>query len=369
MRVALITEQLLAPVPGGTGRYTAELGRALAASAAPGDTVTGWTAWHRDRAAARIDAVRGPRRLPLPRRPLSLAWARGLGPRPLGADLVHAPSPLFPPGRRPLVVNIHDAVPWTHPETLTPHGARWHREMGRRAVRDADAVLVLTATAGAELLRVLPGLAADRVHVSGVGIAPQLLAEPDPEQTRAVARRLQLPERYLLSLATLEPRKGLDVLIAAVARLGPAAPPLLVVGQPGWGDVDLEREAARAGLPPGAVRALGRLPDAQLGVVLRRASALVMPSRAEGFGLPVIEAMACSTPVICSDIPVLREVGAGAAELFPVGDDQALAERIDGLLGDGTARAELVRAGLDRAADFRWERVAERCWQIYSALN
>ena len=140
MRVAFLVEQLLAPVPGGTGRYSAELGAALVRTATAGDEVTGWAAWHRAVGPAVVAGVRGPRRLPLPRRALTLAWERGLGPAPRDADLVHAPTPLFPPPRhRPLVVTIHDTVPWTHPDTLTPRGAVWHRAMAERAALHADA--------------------------------------------------------------------------------------------------------------------------------------------------------------------------------------------------------------------------------------
>src|SRR5664279_3738737 len=119
MRVGLVVEQCLAPVPGGTGRYAYEVAAALARSAPPGSTVTGWSAWHRHPGAAVVPGVRGPRRLPLGRRTLTAAWERGVGPAPRTVDLVHAPTLLFPPRRwRPLVVTMHDAVPWTHPETL-----------------------------------------------------------------------------------------------------------------------------------------------------------------------------------------------------------------------------------------------------------
>ncbi|HEX5494991.1 MAG TPA: glycosyltransferase family 1 protein, partial [Mycobacteriales bacterium] len=108
MRVAICLEQCLAPVPGGTGRYTAELAAALARTAPPGAELTGWTAWHRRVATAAVPGVAGPHRLPLPRRGLVAAWERRVGPVPRNVDLVHAPTPLAPPRRgRPLVVTIH----------------------------------------------------------------------------------------------------------------------------------------------------------------------------------------------------------------------------------------------------------------------
>jgi glycosyltransferase involved in cell wall biosynthesis len=193
MRIAVLLEQCLAPVPGGTARYSREVAAALAGAAGPGEEVSGWTAAHRSTSAARVEGVRGPRRLPMGRRALAAAYERGTGPGPRGADLVHAPTLLAPPRRgRPLVVTVHDAVPWTHPETLTPRGVAWHRRMGVRVARDADAVVVPTRAVADELARVLP-LREDRVHVVGEGVGEALRLPGDPAEADARAARLGLP--------------------------------------------------------------------------------------------------------------------------------------------------------------------------------
>ncbi len=366
----MVAEQLLAPVPGGIGRYTRELSAALARLAGPDDGLSSWVAWHRDTAAAVLPGLAGPRRLALPRRALAAAWERGVGPAPRGADVVHAPSLLFPPRRGgPQVVSIHDTVPWTHPETLTPRGARWHRAMAERAVRSGATIAVLTEAVGAELRDVLPGLAADRVRLLGAGVSDELRTPPTPAQVAEVRERLGLPEHFVLSVATLEPRKGLDVLIAALARLGPEAPPLLVAGRPGWGGVDLDTAARAAGLAEGAVRALGHITDADLAVVLRAAELLVAPSLAEGFGLPVAEAMAAGTAVVCSDAPALVEVAGDAAVVVPRGDARLLADAIGAVAADASARAGLIAAGLARSQRFTWVAVAERSWRLYRELG
>ena len=380
MRVAVILEQCLAPVPGGTGRYTRELAAGLVATAPAGDrageppgsaatsTVTGWTAWHRDTAAAVIPGVAGPRRLALPRRALVAAWERGAGPAPRNADLVHAPTLLAPPRSGvPLVVTLHDTVPWTMPETLTPRGAAWHRRAAERAARAAARVVVPTAAVADELRGVLPQLAADRVVVVGEGVAPVLATPPADADARAA--RLGLPpEGYLLSLATLEPRKGLDVLLAALAAPGAPGLPLLVVGQPGWGGVDPATEAARLGLPAGRVRVLGRLPDADLAVVLHRATVLAAPSRAEGFGLPALEAMAAGVPVVISDAPALVEVTGGAAVVVPRGEPAALAGALGKIVEDPEFRQHLVTVGRRRATEFSWEATGRRLWAVYEEV-
>jgi glycosyltransferase involved in cell wall biosynthesis len=365
MRLNLVLEQLLAPVPGGTGRYAAEVGAALAATAPAGASVQGWTAWHRDVAAAAVPGLPAPRRLALPARPLVLAWEAGVPLRPGAGDVLHAPTLLAPPrGHTPLVVTVHDAVPWTHPETLTPRGVRWHRRMAERVVATADALVVPTNAVAADLARVLT--LPSRVVVTGAGVGDGLAPPVDAADRR---RRLGVPAGdYLLTVATLEPRKGLDVLLGALAARRDDLPPLVVVGQPGWGGVQLADMATELGLPASQVRRLGRVSDPDLASVLQTATALVMPSRAEGFGLPVLEAMACGVPVVSSDAAALVEVGGGATVLTPVGDVAALAEALVDVVGDPAVRARLAEAGRRRAGDFSWTRVASDLWGLYASL-
>jgi glycosyltransferase involved in cell wall biosynthesis len=365
MRVGLVVEQCLAPVPGGTGRYAYEVAAALARSAPPGSTVTGWSAWHRHPGAAVVPGVRGPRRLPLGRRTLTAAWERGVGPAPRTVDLVHAPTLLFPPRRwRPLVVTMHDTVPWTHPETLTARGVAWHRAAAARAAREADLVVVPTEAVATELAELLPLRA--RPLVVGEGVSAGLVVPPDADQRAA---RLRLPTGgYLATLATLEPRKGLDVAIAALARPGAPALPLLVAGQPGWGGLDLPGAAAARGLAPDRLRLLGRLDDADLAVLLSRAIAVVLPSRAEGFGLPLLEAMSLGTPTVIADAPALVEVAGGAALVVPREDAAALAAALGRLAADASLRGGLAAAGRRRAAAYSWDDAAGRLWTAYAEL-
>jgi glycosyltransferase involved in cell wall biosynthesis len=351
VQVAVLLEQCLAPVPGGTGRYSRELALALHRSAGEGRSVSGVTAWHR----APLDGLPLPvSRLPLARRPLVAAWERGLPPRVRG-DVVHAPTPLFGPTRGALVVTVHDAVPWTHPSTLTRRGVAWHRRMVERAATEAALVVVPTQAVADELAH---HLRLPDVLVVGEGVSGDLALPPDADE-RAAA--LGLPDRFLLTVATLEPRKGLEQLVAALARV-PAAPPLLCVGQPGWGGVQVADVASRYGVD---VRALGRVPDADLAVLLSRASALVVPSLAEGFGLPLLEGMAAGTPVLTSDAPALVEVGAGAALAVPL---EQLPDGLAQVLDDGALRARLAAAGPVRAADFSWDAAAAQLWRAYAGV-
>jgi glycosyltransferase involved in cell wall biosynthesis len=362
LRVALLLEQALAPVPGGTGRYSLEVAGALA-RLLPGG-VTGWTAWHRDTAAAVVPRVTGPRRLPLPRRPLTLAWERGTGPSPTGAEVVHAPTLLAPPRRRsPLVVTIHDVVPWTHPETLTPRGVRWHRLMAERVAASADAIVVPTAAVGDRLATHLRLRRPPVVVGLGVSALP---AASDPDD---VASRIGLPaDGYVLSLATAEPRKGLDVLVRAMASSGAPDLPLVLVGPRGWGGVEPLELAREAGLAEGRLRHLGRLDDEDLRVVLERATVVAVPSRAEGFGLPVVEAMAAGVPVVTSTDPALVEVGGDAVLSAPIGDAEGTAAALAQAAGDGALRTRLVEAGRRRASGFTWDGTAAQLLALYASL-
>lgn len=349
--LAVIAEQLLAPVPGGTGRYTRELLRALADTTPAGWEVTSVVSSSGDPANAVVPGVAGPRVLRIPRRGLVAAWERGVPVSP-GGDSVHAMTPLAPPpkrGRR-LVVTVHDTVPWSHPETLTPRGVSWHRRVIRRAARRADVLVVPTLTVAAELGRYVD-ISPGRLKVIGEGVTSALLDEG--------SEPVGLPPRYLLAVGTIEPRKGYEYLVEAMTS---TQLPLVVVGEQGWGEVDLLRTAEDNGVAKERIHLLGAVDDPTLAAVLRSAHALVMPSLAEGFGLPVIEAMAAGVPVVHSDAPSLVEVAGDAGMTVPRADPAALAAAVEAV---DERRAELVAAGMRRAERFTWERAAREVWRTH----
>ncbi|MGH3935997.1 MAG: glycosyltransferase family 4 protein [Pseudonocardiaceae bacterium] len=354
-------------MPGGTGRYSRELASARAATAPAGWTVGSAVARHADPTPAMIPGVEGPQVLPLPRKALVAAWESGISLWP-GGDTVHAPTPLAPPRPRrgcDLVVTVHDTVPWTHPDALTRRGAGWHRRMIGRAARRAGALVVPTAAVADELP--LHVACQARVQVVGAGVSPAVIRLP--EHSADIVTRFGLPPRYVLAIGTLEPRKGIDTLLAALAA--PDAPdlPVVLAGQPGWGRVDPAALAGRFGLAPGRVHVLGRISDPELAVVLRGAAVLAAPSRAEGFGLPMLEAMAAGIPVIHSDVPALVEVAGGAGVTVRRDDPAALAAALHTVLSDPIQAQTMIAAGRRRAQRFTWEGVARRVWSVHVQLR
>jgi len=350
--LVVLAEQLLAPVPGGTGRYTAELLPALALSAPPGWTVSSVVARHPDVSAARIEGVEGPRVLRVPPRVLVALWQLGLPWWP-GGDAVHAPTPFAPPrvpAGRTMSVTVHDTVPWTHPETLTARGVSWHRSMIARAAKRSSGLVVPTRAVADELAVLVEVDVPVRVVPHGVRV-PAGRAE------------LDLPPEYVLAVGTIEPRKGIDVLVDAMTMLDGV--PLVVAGPPGWGGVDPAELAAERGLAPERIRVLGKVTDAELATALRGASVLAVPSLAEGFGLPLLEAMAAGIPVVHTDVPALVEVAGGAGLCVPRGDASLLAKALREVLGAPERAAEMARLGRERAKSFTWRSAAEAVWAVH----
>ncbi|OII21511.1 mannosyltransferase [Curtobacterium sp. MCBA15_016] len=375
----VVVDQIVAPVPGGIGRYAEELTRHLIAGAPEGTDVAGIvSAVGKDELAhirTLLPGLGDLDRLALPRRELSLAWQGGFV-GGVGRGMVHSPSVLAPlvkhdrfsdPGRQ-TVVTVHDTVPWTHPETLTPRGVHFHRAMVKRAWKHADAVVVPTHAVAATLngihrfderLRVIGGAPSGRLRT--------------PVDADLRAERLGLPGRYVLAVGTLEPRKGLQYLIEAMAHPdAPADVPLVIAGPDGWGDVDVYGTAERAGLSRDRVKVLGRIDDQDLAVAYDRATVFVFPSLAEGFGLPVIEAMSFGTPVVHSDDDAVREVASDAGvtvardprDSYP----ERLAQAVYQVVNDPLLAGQLAVAGPDRARMYDWKDSAAETWQLHADL-
>ena len=302
------------------------------------------------------------RHRPAPARLLRAAWERAELP-PVEwltgrLDVFHGTNFVLPPLRRAGgVLTVHDLSYLRFPETVSAASLRY-RELVPRGLRRAAVVLTPSEAVAAEV-RDEYGLG-DEVVATPLGVDGSWFAATPAEPAWLAGRRL--PERYLLFVGTVEPRKGLPGLLRALRLLHdaePATPPLVLVGPAGWGPA-LETAA----LPPGAVLTAGYLDTAELRGLVAGAAALVYPTRYEGFGLPPLEAFAAGTPVVASDLPVVREVTGTLATLTPAGDDAALAGALAKVLGEPDSDAARA-ARQARARTFSWAETARRTYSAY----
>jgi glycosyltransferase involved in cell wall biosynthesis len=204
--------------------------------------------------------------------------------------------------------------------------------------------------------------------VSSVPLAPDPVFSPSPPGTVAQVRaRLGLPGEYLLFVSSLEPRKNIDLLIEALAA-AKTGMPLVMAGWSGWG---AKAWLSRIGSPGLRDRIIitGHIPDTDLAAVYSGAAALVYPSLYEGFGLPILEAMACGCPVICSSAASMPEAAGNAALYIDPADKDSLVHAIDTLVQDTPLRQQLKAAGKARAAGFTWEKTARKTLDIFRQVT
>jgi len=362
LHVALDATPLLGPRTG-VGRYVAGLVEGLAALPSPPRlTLAAFTArgaWAVPHLGGAAVAGR-----PFPARFLQALWGHTRFP-PVEwlagrCDIFHATNFVLPPVRRAAgVLTVHDLAFALHPDTVADASLRY-RQLVPAGAKRAAVVITPTHTVADEVAQWC-AVPREKVIVARSGVDPSWAAaqRPDP----AWLRDHRLPERYLLFVGTIEPRKNLAVLLAALHELhrdpGREVPPLVLAGPAGWGSpLDLRA------LPDRAVVRAGYLREDVLHRVVAGAAALAFPSRYEGFGLPPLEALACGTPVVVSDIPVLREVTGTQASYVPVGDASALAAALARVLDDdGGPAARVARRAY--AANWTWRRCAEETCAAY----
>lgn len=336
----------------GIGRYTAALAEELASMSDDVDvravafTLRGWRAL---RTVLPHDVTA--RGLPVAARALRQMWLRAPFP-PVEmlagfTDVMHGTNFVLPPTvRAGKVVTIHDLAFLDAPGDLPPSDRRLP-ELVRLSAQRADVICTPTA-AVASVVADRFSVPLDKIVVTPLGVDPAWFASRPPSPT--LRGRLGLPSEYLLFVGADGPRKGLEYLTKAHAS-DPSLPPLVIAG-PGRSGVD------------GRVLRTGYLSDVHLRSVVAGASALVLPSRDEGFGLPVLEALACGVPVVCSDVPALREVAGGHALHVPVGDVEALAAGMaEAVATPSTPEAQSERRA--HAAGFTWRRCAEKTVEAY----
>jgi glycosyltransferase involved in cell wall biosynthesis len=354
--------------PTGVGAYVLSIARRLP-GLAPDDRFYLFSASVRDRYPHRDwpgNATLVDRRLPV--KALNLAWNRlGLPAldRLVGAplDLVHSPHPLIVPGKRAKhIVTIHDLFFLKHPEWV---GGEIHRDyvpLVKEHVKRADGVICVSEYTASEA-RLLLDVPADKIAVVPNGVDPAYRETISEEEVEAVLQRRRLPRGAILYLGSDAKRKNLVNL--AMAYMGMSRrrmrtmPPLILIGPgSGWAQ----------GGPGPVIRAMGYLPTREIRALMAASTALVLPSLEEGFGLPVVEAMAAGLPVVCSQGSALEEVAGGAALLINPLDTRSIADGIEKLLTDRGLAERQRQLGFEQSRKFDWDTSAAKTLAFYRQI-
>lgn len=286
--------------------------------------------------------------------------------RSIGADVFHSPDfipPLRYRGRS--VITIHDLAFLIYPHFMTRDAARYYGNIDR-AVRHADQIIAVSQSTKRDLIRML-GTPEEKITVIYEGVDRELGPMDRNEALRRVKSLYNLPEEFILFVSTIEPRKNVGGLLRAYGRLRQdykLTPALVLVGSPGWLSDDIYALVDKLELRPHTFF-LGRVDAPNLRYLYNAARCLVHPAFYEGFGLTPLEAMACGTPVIISNVSSLPEVVGDAGLLIDPQQDQEITVALWRLLTDEKLRAELREKGLQRATAFSWQRAAEQTMDVY----
>ena len=359
-RVAITLEQCWHAVPGGTAR--AALGSVAALQRFTDLELVGVSARHRGGPApVWVPPIRV-EQLPLPRLALYESWHRLRRPsveRATGpVDVIHATGMAMPPPSAPIVVTVHDLAFLRDPTQFTRRGVSFFRRAIELARRDARIVICPSQSTIDDCIA--NGFDVDRLRLVPWGVDPHRVDESVIAGMRA---RLGINGRYILWAGTIEPRKNLPVLLDAFEGLRDREVTLILAGPQGWNeqiDERLERIGSR-------VRSVGFVDSSTLAALQSDAELFCFPSRQEGFGLPVLEAMAQRTAVITSRGTSTEEVVGDCGIIVDPSDVDALRSAIDALLADDVERQRLATAGFQRATSvFTWERTAHA---LHSAYN
>jgi glycosyltransferase involved in cell wall biosynthesis len=299
-----------------------------------------------------------------------IVWMQMVAPRllrRLRVDVAHFTNGMLPLAVPvPTVVTIHDMSLTMFPKYHPPRRVLLNRPLVDVAARRADAIITVSESAKRDIVR-LYGSQEERIHVVHEAAAPSFQPVVDPVVLDRVRQRYDLAERFILYVCTIEPRKNLPKLIEGFAsrrKSGQLPHQLVCAGPYGWLSRDIEDLIDRLQIED-AIRFTGYIPFDDLAALYSLAEMFVFPSLYEGFGLPVVEAMACGTPVVTGHVAALAEIGGGAVEQVARLDADTLGEAMVRLAGDRQRREQLSVLGRERAQLFSWERAARETLKVY----
>ncbi len=299
----------------------------------------------------------------------ALAHFAGLGMDGLfpGVDVFHATEHLLPRLRRiRSVFTLHDLIFHFDPDSHKPLNIAFLKTMMPRFLRAAEAIIAVSECSKRDAVRIY-GVPPEKIRVIYEGVDPRFKPNSNAHSSAAIREKYRLPERFILHVGTIEPRKNLPLMFEALTAPQTRDVSLVIAGKTGWLTEPIFARVNALGVHD-RVRFTGYIPDEDLPDLLSAATVLVMPSRYEGFGLPVLEAMACGTPVIAANTSSLPEVGGEAALYAPPDDPRSWADLIDRVMSDAMLHASMREKGLRQAAKFRWDIAARETAEVYSFL-
>ena len=307
---------------------------------------------------------------PLPERWMTIGWHRFYLPVPVEwfsgrLDLFHSPNFILPPtNQAKTLLTVHDLSFIRHPQGAVNKLRRWLEKVVPRSLARADHVLADSISTRHDLTEVF-GVSPEKISVVGAGVDERFRPVADPLRLERVQHRYKLPARFVLGVGTLEPRKNFTGLIEAFSQ-SPIREShhLVIAGGKGWLYDDIFA-AAESSPVANRIHMIGFVADDDLPLLYNLADVFAYPSHYEGFGIPVIEAMACGTPVICADNSSLPEVAGEAALQISATDTTALAEALHQLATDYSLRQTAIEAGFKQAQKFNWPDAAERLLAVY----
>ncbi len=305
-------------------------------------------------------------------RPLRLAWEQfGLpfGLKRLGVDVLHSPHYTMPiPKTCKSVVTFCDMTFHLLPDMHSLLKRIFFRRMMRWSARHADRLIAISESTRRDVMRLL-NVAPQRILSIPLAASSDYCALPAEHVAETCTRYGLTPGTYIYYVGVLEPRKNVPLLLEAYAALAAEFPdvPLVIAGKKGWMYDEIFRRVTALGLEQ-QVRFLGYIPDSDLAPLYNGARVFVYPSRYEGFGLPVLEAMQCGTPVITTNVSSMPEVAEDAALLVAPDDRAGLTSALRRVLTDDTLARDLAQRGRARATNFSWQRCARETLQVYQSL-
>jgi glycosyltransferase involved in cell wall biosynthesis len=313
---------------------------------------------------------------PVPERWLTIAWHRFYLPIPVEwfsgpLDLFHSPNFILPPTQRAkTLLTVHDLSFIRHPQGAVDSLRRWLNQVVPRSLARADHVLADSLSTKNDLVDIF-NLSPDQITVVGAGVEERFQPITAPDRLGAVRQRYRISPTapIILGLGTLEPRKNFTGLIAAFSQ-SPVREThhLVIAGGKGWLYDDIFAAAQNSAVA-GRIHLIGFVDDADLPALYSLADIFAYPSHYEGFGIPVVEAMACGTPVVCANNSCLPEVAGDSALQVAATDIPALAEALQQLATDPILRQHAIETGFRQAQKFNWPAAAQRLLEVYQHVS